>query len=261
MQELEKRLTTRRIGHPTILLEEVDSTNTYLKEQCLSGRLAHGAALWATTQTAGRGRLGRQWESRAGGNIYTSVLLEPPPDRLNSILSLVAGVAVVQAIASVVAVKPRLKWPNDVVVGNKKLGGILLEAGRSPGPWTIVGIGLNVNGAIAPDLPQATRLCDWAGDPVPREELWLALMHALEALYTEWISQGNAGIVAKWSAVSATLGQMVTVYQVGHRPWSGVAEKIDHDGALWVSCAQGLARVMAGEVSVRQADGRYASDS
>lgn len=261
MKRVESELATTWLGYPTTILDQVDSTNSWLKERWQSGVERNGAAVWADTQTNGRGRLGRSWESPPGSNIYTSVLLEPPKDRLAGVLSLAAGVAVAQAVRRLTGLDARIKWPNDAVIAGRKFCGILVQAGTEPTPWAIVGIGINVTGKVGESFPHAISLEAAGAGSVVREDLWLALIRELEMAYDTWLARGDGWAVHAWEAVNATLGQEVRVERPGQVPWIGWAERIDPDGGLWVVGPRGRVKVVAGEVSLRLADGRYAPDS
>lgn len=261
MRGIEAELTTGWMGHPTTLLESVDSTNRWLKTAWTAGLRNAGAAVWADEQTAGRGRLGRQWDSPGSHNIYTSALWRPDPERLTGILSLAAGVALVQAVRAETGLEARIKWPNDAVVGGKKFAGVLLEGGYDPVPWVIVGLGINVAGEANLAFPHATTLEAARGTRVSRESLWVRLMLELETIFEVWRDGGAERVIQAWSSVNATLGQTVRVERPGHEPWIGVAEALDADGGLWVSARGRLEKVISGEVSLRLADGRYAPES
>lgn len=258
MQNIQTELSTAWLGHPTTVLATVDSTNRWLKAR---PQALHGEAVWADEQTQGRGRLGRGWESPPGSNIYTSVLIRPPKERLSGVISLAAGVGVVWAVNRITQLSTRIKWPNDLVAGGRKFSGILVEAGTGAEPWAIIGIGINVNGSPSDRFPGATSLASLAGHVWSREDLWLMVMHALEEVIEAWLWQGDDWVVAAWNQVNATLGQEVAVHQAGHAPWIGLAHHIDPDGGLWVQRDTGLEKVIAGEVSLRLADGSYAPDN
>ena len=261
MRLIEQELETQWLGRPTTILAEVDSTNRWLKRQFMTGWAAHGAAVWSDAQTEGRGRLGRAWYSPAGANIYTSILLCPPRQRLSGVLSLVAGIAVVHAVRRHTGLDARIKWPNDAVIAGRKFCGILVEAGVEPEPWVIVGIGVNVGGPIDPAFAHAVSLAEALGGHLVREDLWLDLMQSLEEAYDQWLNHGDQWVIQAWTSVNATMGQRVRVNRPGHDPWEGIAERIDSDGGLWLRQGTRLKKVIAGEVSIRLADGRYAPDS
>jgi len=255
-------LPTRWLGHPLWHLDTVDSTNQWLRSAMESGRAGHGAVVVADRQTAGRGRRGRVWESPPAGNIYTSALLCPPPERLSGLLSLLAGLAVVQAVRDVTQLDAQLKWPNDAVLRGRKFAGVLVEAGVSPAPWAIVGMGINVNGAPSAHYPQATSLAhEWEGGTVDAKTLFYALLAALEATYEEWLSAGDSLVVERWSRMNVTVGRVVEVHQPGQPPWVGRALRLDADGSLWVARDNQPIKIVAGDVSVRLPGGGYASGS
>lgn len=261
MTLIASELATIWLGHPTVVMDAVDSTNLWLKERWSRQKMAHGAAVWADAQTSGRGRLGRSWESPPNNNIYTSMLVEPPKERLSGVLSLVAGAAMAAAVREVTGLDARMKWPNDGVIGGRKFCGILVEAGVEPSPWAIVGIGINVLGTVDERYPNATSLEAARGKAISREDLWLALLMHFESAYDHWLLYGDRWAAQQWTAVNATLGESVQVQRPGEEPWTGTAERVDDDGGLWVSRGADLVKVIAGEVQLRLADGRYAPDS
>lgn len=261
MRHIERELATTAMARPTVILDSVGSTNRWLKEAWVQGEVRHGTAVWADEQTEGRGRLGRAWESPPGKNIYTSVLWEPPRERLSGVLSLVAGVAVSRAVREHTGVDARMKWPNDGVIRSRKFCGILVEAGVDPSPWAVVGIGINVLGPVGAASPNAVTLQDCVTSPVSREDLWLELMAQLETAYWAWLGEGDDWAVQAWTQHNATLGHMVRVEKPGQDIWVGRAESVAPDGGLWVANAERREKVISGEVSLRLADGGYAPES
>jgi BirA family biotin operon repressor/biotin-[acetyl-CoA-carboxylase] ligase len=153
-----------------------------------------GTVAVADEQTEGRGRLGRSWEAPAGTSIHVSILLRPPvePSRLPE-LSLVAGGGVAEAIAEVTGIEPAIKFPNDVLIGGRKVAGILAESSEGR---VVLGIGVNVNQSEdqlpsgAGTTPTSLRL--ELGEPVDRARLLAAILFRLERAYDAWIT-GNAG--------------------------------------------------------------------
>jgi BirA family transcriptional regulator, biotin operon repressor / biotin---[acetyl-CoA-carboxylase] ligase len=175
-----------RFGKPYLYAETAPST-----QHMFGAEHGEGAVAVADEQTQGRGRLGRTWASPPGVNIYCSVLLEPAVEtpRLPE-LSIVAGEACAQAIARVTGLNPRIKLPNDVLVGSRKVAGILAEARDSR---VILGIGVNVNVDPA-DLPQALRtpttsLAAELGHPVDRVDVLVTLLETLEKQYAGWLAR------------------------------------------------------------------------
>jgi BirA family biotin operon repressor/biotin-[acetyl-CoA-carboxylase] ligase len=219
-----------------------------------------GAVLVAEAQTAGRGRMGRRWTSPPGAGLTFSVLLRPygVPAALLGWLPLLAGAAVAAAVPAVAAVRPALKWPNDVLAGDAKLGGILAE--RS-GSAIVVGIGINVSQGPAGLPPGATSvLLELAGSgraPAAAElhtRLLIAVLGELSSRYLAWrdqFSPGDAeasGLRREYSGLCATLGREVAVTLPGGKGIAGTAQGVDRAGRLEVSTAHGVVPVSAGDV-------------
>lgn len=233
------------------------STNSDLLAGARSG-MAEGAVLVADVQTAGRGRMGRQWVSPPGTGLTFSVLLRPrgvPASALGWV-PLLAGLAAVSAVRAVAAVDVRLKWPNDVLAGPAKLAGVLAESWQDA---IVVGLGINVC-QRAEDLPSpaATSLLLAAppGMEVPpgRDRLLVAVLTELARWYMAWRDQprpGDAdacGLRAEYLRQCATLGREVTVSLPGGQALAGTAVGVDQAGRLEVQAAAGLVQVSAGDV-------------
>jgi BirA family biotin operon repressor/biotin-[acetyl-CoA-carboxylase] ligase len=233
--------------------QEVDSTQRLARDLARGGA-EEGATVIAESQTAGRGRLGRQWHSPPGVNLYCSVVLRPrlapaavPP------LALVVGLAVADAVAAVSGMQAALKWPNDVLLGGRKIAGILteLDAELERVHAVIVGIGVNVNGdGFPPELAdKATSLRLATGRPVDRAAFTAGLLAALEGRYRRFLAAGFAAMRSEWEACSALTGKEVRVTA----PEGEVAGRVlgvDDDGALRLAGPRGEVRVMAGEVTL-----------
>jgi BirA family biotin operon repressor/biotin-[acetyl-CoA-carboxylase] ligase len=251
---------------------ETGSSNADLLAAAGAG-LAEGTVLVAEAHTAGRGRLGRRWASPPRAGLTFSVLLRPVgvPAALLGWLPLLAGVAAAASVRAVAAVDASLKWPNDVLAGERKLGGILAER---TGTAVVIGIGINVWQARA-DLPPdaaATSLALVAGpgvtgpaadDGAPglRERLLAGLLDELGRRYLAWRDQASpgdadaCGLRQEYARRCATLGREVTVTMPGTEPVTGTATGVDRTGRLEVRTARGLIAVTAGDVvHVRPAD-------
>ena len=247
-------LTTRALGRGTVRYEaELTSTNTVLKEMAVQGA-PHGSVCLCDCQTAGKGRLGRQWVSPAGQGLWCSVLLRPhlPPDKA-SLITLCAAMAMARAIAEVSPARPRIKWPNDLVLDGKKCTGILLELAADPDriEYVIVGTGVNLHpAAYPPELAkQAVSLAEAGGAPL-RRDLLTHYLAALESLMDTLETDGFDALLADYEQSSCTLGSRVHV--TGAVELTGTAEAIDDTGALLVRTDDGaLHRVLSGDVSVR----------
>ncbi|WP_438019693.1 biotin--[acetyl-CoA-carboxylase] ligase [Sorangium sp. So ce315] len=249
------------LGRPLAVAAETASTNDDARSAAAAGA-PHGAAFLADAQTQGRGRGGRSWHSPPGENLYLSVVLRP---RLPA--SSVAPIALVMglAVASVVerrlasserrvapgdAAEVRLKWPNDVLAGGRKLAGILVEAQLRGDAVSsvIVGVGLNVHtSSFPPELSaRATSLALLGAGGVPREVLAAELLQALGDAAARFEAERLAPFAADLARMDWLRDRRVEVAGV-----SGVAAGIDADGHLLVRGADGVLRaVAAGEVSV-----------
>ena len=215
-----------------------------------------GQVLVAEEQTAGRGRMGRSWVSQPGASLTFSVVLRPVfvPAARRGWLPLLAGVAVATAVSAVAAVVATLKWPNDVLIDDRKLAGILAE---QSGDAVVIGIGLNVatpRDALptSPVGPQATSLLA-EGVKVARDVLLVAVLRNLERWYRAFREDpdpARSGLLAEYRTLCGTLGRSVRVELPGGRAVAGVAEDIDTDGRLLVreGDAASLTPVSAGDV-------------
>jgi BirA family biotin operon repressor/biotin-[acetyl-CoA-carboxylase] ligase len=244
---------------------ETGSSNADLLAAARAGAV-EGTVLVAEAQTAGRGRLGRRWASPPRAGLTFSVLLRPDgvPATLLGWLPLLAGVATAASVRAVAALDATLKWPNDVLAWERKLGGILAERA---GTAVVVGVGINVWQAPA-DLPQdaaATSLAlaagPWGtgtaangGSPGLRERLLAGLLDELERWYLAWRDQASpgdadaCGLRQEYVRRCATLGREVTVTMPGTEPVTGTATGVDGAGRLEVRTAAGLVAVTAGDV-------------
>jgi len=236
-----------------IFHRELPSTQEVARKLALEGA-GEGTVVLAEKQTAGRGRVGRNWVSPPGG-LYLSLLLRPqlkPPETLR--LPLLAGVAVARTIRKVSGLEPRLKWPNDVLLGAKKVAGILCELGAETDRvnYVILGLGVNVNNDLPEELLElATSLKKELGREIPRADLIQLLLSELESLYRRLMEEGFEPISQAWKKLSSTLGLPVMVSSLG-QVLEGEAVDIDRDGALILRRFDGgLLRVVAGDVSLR----------
>ena len=252
---LQPILAGRRIGGLLCCRDSVESTNR-VALQLLREGAAEGTVVIADTQTAGRGRLNRVWQSPPGSNLYFSVILRPPvaPSDASQI-TLLAGVAVAEAIATICATGVGIKWPNDVRIHGRKVCGILTEMRTSgSGAGVIVGIGLNVN--IRKDdfdpghSETATSLREETGCSHSRENLFLLLCERLEKWYGTFLHAGFAPVGEGWLLWSEMAGRHVRIL-FRDEVQEGVVEGIDRDGALLISDARGeVRRITAGDATI-----------
>jgi BirA family biotin operon repressor/biotin-[acetyl-CoA-carboxylase] ligase len=233
---------------------EIDSTNAALKRRALSEDI-HGVALFAETQTAGRGRLGRVWVSPPKSNIYLSLGWRTGLEPLELAgLSLAAGCAIGEGLERNFGLKMQLKWPNDLYLGGKKCGGVLIDLVQSSNhDWTIVvGVGLNVampnSGGNDIDQPW-TDLGSHSAVPLTRNEVGGQLLGALVPLLSSWQVGAFSQWRESWSRRDLMAGHQITVQQ-GNHSISGRADGVDHSGALRVVTNEGLTVVQSGEASM-----------
>lgn len=252
---LSRSLETRYFGRGDRFsyLPTVESTNT-LAMQLARERPDEGLVVLTDSQTAGKGRQGRRWVDVPGCNVLMSITLRPsfPPH----LLVMLASLAVVDAIAGVCKIQAAIKWPNDVLIEERKVAGILIETSHDARGQLIAvtGIGINVNGRIeevtrylaeqASLVTRATTLETACGHPVDREFLIASVLRSLEEAYLSLQQETTGGLSAtadqtlpsrllweKWRDRLATLGRTITVRQ-GNSTISGVAEDVNGNGEL-----------------------------
>ena len=240
------------------VFSEVASTNTLLKQMAAEGAAA-GTVLIADRQTAGRGRLGRTFLSPGGVGVYLSALIRPncAPTELMHLTCAVA-VAMCDAVENAFGFRPGIKWTNDLVVGSKKLGGILTELGLDPKTgmvdYAVLGIGINC-GQTESDFDEsirsmATSVRMVTGQNASRERLIAGMVKALEAMDKALLTS-PAAILERYRADCITLGQDVSILR-GDEVRHGRALDIDAEGGLIVRYDSGeTGTVTSGEVSVR----------
>lgn len=246
-------LHTRALGRTLHAHEELGSTNDEALRLARAGA-PHGTVVIAERQTAGRGRRGRSWAG-AAGNLFLSVVLRPqlPPQRAPELVPVVA-VAAAEALRAFGAAAG-IKWPNDLVVEDRKLAGILTELSASAERvhFAVVGVGVNVNGTRA-ELPEelrtgATSVRDEVGREVPLPELVATLLGAFEAWLDRHEAAGFAPVRARYRELSATLGRRVRLVEAEGET-IGVAEDIDEAGGLLLRRDDGvLERARTGDVT------------
>jgi BirA family transcriptional regulator, biotin operon repressor / biotin---[acetyl-CoA-carboxylase] ligase len=255
-EEITAGLRSVRIGRKILSLKETGSTNEEAFKLAEEGA-EEGTVVVAETQRRGKGRLGRQWESPSGVNLYCSVILRPPvlPVRAAQ-MTFLSSVAVARAITATTSLRPSIKWPNDLMINGKKVAGLLNEmsAETEKVNFIVLGIGVNINMRRDqfPDYLRhpATSLFLESGEPVARAGFTRALLEALDILYNAYLEHGYAPIREEWLAHCNSLGREVTVsFQDSHL--RGTARGIDEEGALLVELADGSTeRVLAGDVTI-----------
>ena len=249
-QRLKGSLFGKRIYH----FFKTDSTNRVALELGHAGE-PEGAVVLAEEQTAGRGRAGRMWSSERAAGIYVTLLLRPKLAPVQaSLLTMMAGLSAHAAVEAVTGLAVDLKWPNDLIIRGKKVGGILTEMHAEPGQvrFVIVGIGLNVNQEKFPgELASiATSLRLETGKPQSRMELLVRLLREFESDYNRMLREGVASVVKRFEVISSYAhGKRVRVTN-GTESYLGTTAGLGPEGLLQVERDDGrVVTVIAGDVA------------
>lgn len=254
LQQVRDGLVTTRLGTNLRYFSKIDSTNSYARRLAKQGA-GEGEVIIAEAQTRGRGRLGRSWVSPPFVNLYFSVILRPqlPPVHAPQ-LTLMAAVALADTIASFIGTPPTIKWPNDILVGDKKLAGVLTESSCDSEriEFVILGIGINLNYPVAlmPEVirERATSIVTLTKNNISRESFVRRLIQDLDRCYGELEEDGFASLATRWEALFGLRGKKVRVEMTDHM-MVGTAKGIDRDGALILEDERGeRQRIIAGDV-------------
>ena len=247
---------TRVIGRDIQVFKQTTSTNDVMEKLARDG-VREGVVVFAESQTRGRGRLGRKWLSPTHKGLWFSVLLRPDLRPQESTqLTVASAAALRRAIKSVTGLSADIKWPNDLLLGGKKVVGILTEMSAEVDRvrHVILGIGVDVNQTeFPPELRAiATSLKAEAGEEICRAELAVEILRELDFDYARIGAGPFAAVADEWEAGCATIGRNVSV-QMGSRLIRGRAEALDDDGALLVRTEHGhLERVIGGDVTLEK---------
>ncbi|MFQ5904417.1 MAG: biotin--[acetyl-CoA-carboxylase] ligase, partial [Candidatus Binatia bacterium] len=249
-------LSTEVIGREIVYLPVIDSTNLLAKKLAAEGR-PEGTLVLAEDQTQGRGRMGRSWVSPAGENLLFSLILRPALQPVEVFrLTILSSWATAKAIASLLPLTPQIKWPNDILINDRKAGGILIEfaAEQDRVAFVVVGIGLNVNfdPCTHPELAEiATSLAKEEGRKVDRLALLVALLQGLDQGYRLLKEQRFLSIWEEWQSLLMILGRRVRIIS-GEEIEEGSVEGVDENGALILTDLQGRRkRIYTGDISLR----------
>ena len=236
-----------RIGHPVHAFQCVGSTMEIAHALAQEGA-PEGTLVWAVRQEQGRGRLGRLWTSPEGGAYFSLILCPQRPAAEHPQLSLVAGLSTAQAIQELTGLFPAIRWPNDVLIDNKKVAGILIESRVSD--YVVIGIGINVT-IDRGELPEGATSLAASSSPAPDPcRLTGVLCRHLETWYDAWTSKGFAPIREALRPWMGHFGQPVHITAGSHR-FEGTASDLDECGRLLVRLDSGLIRPFeVGEVTL-----------
>jgi len=256
--EIARHLTTARIGRVVHHFDSIDSTNRHAMELARRGA-AEGEVVVAEAQTAGRGRLGRSFFSPPGVSFYGSMVLRPeiPPARAPQI-TLIAGLAVAETVERHAGLRPGLKWPNDVRLGERKVCGILteMECEADRVLFVVCGPGVNLNVAKAEFPPElrriATSVLAESGRSVDRAAFAADLFGSFERHYDEFLARGLGRLRERWESYSVLGGEWVSVEGAGGKV-EGRVLGIDDEGALRLESRGGeVVRAIAGDVTLKK---------
>ncbi|MFW6108096.1 MAG: biotin--[acetyl-CoA-carboxylase] ligase [bacterium] len=248
---IRRDLHTRVVGRRVHVYERVRSTSDVIRELADEGA-EEGTVVFAERQTRGRGRLGRRWWSPAGVGVWMSVLLRPPVRRESVPMTTIIGaLAAADAIRSSVGLPAMIRWPNDVLVGDRKVAGVLVEARETAvGRDLVLGIGIDVNagqGEFPAEIAgRATSLSEAAGERVNRLDLIRALLRHLDRWYRIKLGRDLEAINDRWRELSATRGRRIVLEARGRR-FAGTVADVDVRFGIALRMSRGNIRHFRGE--------------
>jgi BirA family biotin operon repressor/biotin-[acetyl-CoA-carboxylase] ligase len=239
-------------GYSVLKLNTVGSTNDELKNKALNESVEEGIAIWSLVQTSGKGRQNRRWISEIG-NMYISVLFRP-----NCYLTDAAQLGFLPVIAANKALKSlinrlsglKYKWPNDLLLNKKKIGGTLLEAGfdkKFDSTWVVVGFGMNLKHFPKNTSFPASSIKDELGVELKIEKLVESYISNLAVLYSKWSEEGFEPIRKKWLNFGHEVGEPLII-KFSKESITGLFCDLDENGSLVIKTNNGLRRVSAGDV-------------
>lgn len=263
-ENLQGQFLTPTLGRRLIVFNRITSTNGFLKRLARRGA-ATGTLVLADQQTAGRGRLGRQWQSPPAAGLWFSMLLRPRlATEFTGALSLIISAVIADGLSAICKCSFYVKWPNDVLYRNLKVCGILCEAQFSAGTkltdahskldYVVAGIGININQRPDDFKPEwrkrATSLSMITGEPMDRQNVLVNLVQRLDAALFGNLAESMPALLSRWRALCPQLGKQVALQQP-HATIHGFFEDIGEGGELILRLRDGKRRAfLAGEVSV-----------
>lgn len=250
--EIQKGLQTKYVGQKIYYYKQVKSTNEVAKELAEEGA-PEGTIIIAESQSSGRGRWGKKWISPKGG-VWMTIILRPDIEPARAAqLTLVTGVAVARTLQGECGLDVGIKWPNDILIGDKKVCGILTEANaiQDSLEYVVVGVGIDLNvdvNLFPPDLREgATSLKLELEREIPGAKLVQRFLENFEQLYNQFREEGFIEILKEWRKLSSTIGSYVEVHKKG-RIVQGEAVGINREGALILELDDGnLRKIISGE--------------
>ena len=258
IEKMTAKLETDLIGREICYFEKLASTNTTAKEQAKNGA-KEGTIVIAEAQTRGKGRLNRRWISPKGG-MWLSIILRPRITATDAAkITLFTAAAVAKTLRKLYGLKPQIKWPNDVLIDNKKICGILTEAAfkEKVVDFVVVGIGINANFTLSNTLPKelqrtATTLKEVLKKNVHLEDLVCFLLKEFEERYRRFNEREFEDLLSEWRSMASFLGKKVEIASFDERLF-GVAVDVDRNGELIIRLENGQKRKIAsGDLIARE---------
>ncbi len=251
---ISKSLATTKFGHPLYYCNTTSSTNNDAKTHALNGD-PEGTLIVANEQTAGRGRFDRRWFTPQGSVLAVSFILRSKLSNPEiSQIPMLGGLATAYAIEQVCNISPKLKWPNDIWIEQKKIAGILVETSYTENlpEWQILGVGINVNSRplkVTNPSYDVSCLADIIGHKVDRVNLLQQLVHNVGLLYSQ-LDQNS--IREEWQKRMLWKNQYIEVIDSGHNPIEGIALGIESNGALIIQLSNGdQLKIYSGEIRLK----------
>ncbi len=251
IEDFDIKLNTKFIGRNFIYANSISSTNTYLAEN--NKTLPNGSVILSEFQKDGKGRLKRSWYSNEGENLTFSILLNNDIDGLNlNHLNLATSLAVSSSIENLYQLKTDLKWPNDVLINNKKVSGILLESSTKGSKFEklVIGVGVNVNqNKFVGDFNiQPTSVRHEMRKSIDREKLLSEILNTFEELLFE-LKNDSKGLLNKWRDKCRMIGEHISIKSDGEVKY-GTFYDIDANGLMILKTSDKLEKISIGDVSV-----------
>lgn len=253
-KDIQRGLSTEVIGKKIVVYKEVDSTNRRAIELAEKGE-DEGTVIISETQSKGRGRLGRSWLSPLGVGIYLSIILRPKiPPKESFLIVFLTGIAVIESIKKVTSLSPTLKWPNDILVNDKKIGGILIEmkSKKDKIDYLVDGIGVNVNTdtSLFPKEIQekSTSLKKVIGKDIDRNRLIKKILYFFEKWYLEYINKGKDKILREYHKYANIMGRLVRVNEL-KRSIEGTVIGINENGLLLLKVNNKIEKISSGDIT------------
>ncbi|WP_162047375.1 bifunctional biotin--[acetyl-CoA-carboxylase] ligase/biotin operon repressor BirA [Vibrio taketomensis] len=253
MQLLNQQRLQSEVSVPVELIPVIGSTNQHLMDRI--GLLQSGSVCIAEYQSQGRGRRGREWVSPFGCNLYLSMYWRLEAGMAGAMgLSLVVGVAIVEALEKLGIEGIKLKWPNDLYYRDKKLAGILVEMSGQAGAAAHLVIGMGMNLKMATNTQGITQpwscLADAVEHDIDRNQLAITLINSLKTALSEYEITGMQGFVERWNRLDNYLGREIRLI-MGEREVIGISSGINEQGAVLINTDNGLETYIGGEISLR----------